>query len=573
MKRRQRIGLLATIVGLLGIVFATGAAAAGPVIDATPQKGANKLQISEVDATDPANVSVRFTWNGNISQLQSMTVRQNGNQVPTTNPESVNGDQLKRGTAIVLDQSGSMVKSGALANAVEKVKQMIADASSGERFAIVTFGSQAVIAQSMTADKHALDRALDGIKPDPRAHTALWDGVSSGMAELDKLPGYEHDLVLVTDGHDDSSKATAKQVQGDVAAGQGQGATVFALGIDEPGGLDKSGLSQLVRAGGGRFFIAPQAKDLGAAFDQVTEALGNEFKTTFKAIPKSRGANTLEMTVAGVSTQVGFTIGGVAQGATDLSPTVAAPPSSPAFFRTTAGLALALLLFGLAIGGAAYVAFYMLSTRTSALDAALNPYTEGFVAGSADEDEATGLSQSALLQRALAMTEEFAERQGFLETVESKLEMAEVPLKAAEALLIWALSLVVLTVIGFILGGVLIAAVLLILGILAGPAILNFMAKRRQRKFEEQLPDTLTLLAGALRAGFSLMQAVDAVSLEVVDPMGKELKRVVSEARLGRDLEDALDDTAIRTGSADFAWAVMAVRIQREVGETSPSSC
>jgi tight adherence protein B len=48
--------------------------------------------------------------------------------------------------------------------------------------------------------------------------------------------------------------------------------------------------------------------------------------------------------------------------------------------------------------------------------------------------------------------------------------------------------------------------------------------------------------------------------------MGKEMRRVVTEARLGRDLEEALEDTAVRTGSADFAWAVMAIRIQREVG-------
>lgn len=48
--------------------------------------------------------------------------------------------------------------------------------------------------------------------------------------------------------------------------------------------------------------------------------------------------------------------------------------------------------------------------------------------------------------------------------------------------------------------------------------------------------------------------------------MGKELRRVVTEARLGRELEEALEDTAERTGSDDFAWAVMAIRIQREVG-------
>ena len=48
--------------------------------------------------------------------------------------------------------------------------------------------------------------------------------------------------------------------------------------------------------------------------------------------------------------------------------------------------------------------------------------------------------------------------------------------------------------------------------------------------------------------------------------MGQELRRVVTEAQLGRPLEDALDASAERMDSPDFAWAVMAVKIQREVG-------
>jgi tight adherence protein B len=76
----------------------------------------------------------------------------------------------------------------------------------------------------------------------------------------------------------------------------------------------------------------------------------------------------------------------------------------------------------------------------------------------------------------------------------------------------------------------------------------------------------LQLMAGSLRAGYSLMQGVEAVAQEVQDPMGHELRRVLAEARLGRVLEDALEDMADRLGSRDFAWAVMAIRIQREVG-------
>jgi tight adherence protein B len=62
------------------------------------------------------------------------------------------------------------------------------------------------------------------------------------------------------------------------------------------------------------------------------------------------------------------------------------------------------------------------------------------------------------------------------------------------------------------------------------------------------------------------MQGVEAVSKEVGDPIGAELRRVVTEARLGRPLEEALDAAAERMDSEDFAWVVMAISIQREVG-------
>jgi tight adherence protein B len=62
------------------------------------------------------------------------------------------------------------------------------------------------------------------------------------------------------------------------------------------------------------------------------------------------------------------------------------------------------------------------------------------------------------------------------------------------------------------------------------------------------------------------MQGVEAVSQEVSEPMGHELRRVVTESRLGRPLEESLQASADRMQSADFQWAVMAIGIQREVG-------
>jgi tight adherence protein B len=91
-------------------------------------------------------------------------------------------------------------------------------------------------------------------------------------------------------------------------------------------------------------------------------------------------------------------------------------------------------------------------------------------------------------------------------------------------------------------------------------------AGRERRRFEGQLPDTLNLMATSLRAGYSLQQALEAVSGRAAAPTNREFGRVMAEIRLGRQVPDALRGIAARMGSVDFAWAVMAIEIQRDVG-------
>ncbi len=209
-------------------------------------------------------------------------------------------------------------------------------------------------------------------------------------------------------------------------------------------------------------------------------------------------------------------------------------------------------------------AAYVIVDTPADLTAALRPYSES---SHGDEGERQGQAQTALIQRAVELTEQFAERQGFLTKVEGALERANLPLRAAEAIFFYAASVAVLTALVLVTARNLVVTLIAftVLALLP-PAVLNQLAARRQKQFRAQLPDMLQLLAGTLRAGYSMMQGVEAVSQECAEPMGRELRRVVTEARLGRPLEDALDGVAKRMGSRDFAWAVMAIRIQREVG-------
>lgn len=76
----------------------------------------------------------------------------------------------------------------------------------------------------------------------------------------------------------------------------------------------------------------------------------------------------------------------------------------------------------------------------------------------------------------------------------------------------------------------------------------------------------LQLLGTTLRSGFSILQGLDTVSQQLKDPIGKEIRHVCAETRLGRPLVDALSEVAHRVRSEDFEWVVTSIGIQREVG-------
>ena len=112
------------------------------------------------------------------------------------------------------------------------------------------------------------------------------------------------------------------------------------------------------------------------------------------------------------------------------------------------------------------------------------------------------------------------------------------------------------------------------IGVVAGAVVgwltmrlsLSLRILRRRAAFSDQLPDLLQLIASTLRAGFSLPQALDAVVKEAAQPAAAEFARAMTEARIGAELDEALEAVAIRMDSDDLQWTVLAIRIQQGVG-------
>ena len=110
----------------------------------------------------------------------------------------------------------------------------------------------------------------------------------------------------------------------------------------------------------------------------------------------------------------------------------------------------------------------------------------------------------------------------------------------------------------------------IIIGAIIGLFIPRFYVKRQQKvrlnKFNDQLSDMLNLMVNGLRAGYSTMQALEAVSRELPAPICDEFRRVVQEMQIGIPMDKALDNLLRRIPSEDLDFVITAINVQREVG-------
>jgi Flp pilus assembly protein TadB len=151
------------------------------------------------------------------------------------------------------------------------------------------------------------------------------------------------------------------------------------------------------------------------------------------------------------------------------------------------------------------------------------------------------------------------------------LALAGVAMEPSAFILVTFAGGTVLALLGVVLGfgtplSIVLAIVFALLAPLVAKIVLSAGASRRRATFADQLDDTLQLLAGNVRAGYGVVQALDAVARDAEQPTSDEFARVVNQTRIGRDLNDALMDTAARMRSDDFTWAAQAIAINRETG-------
>ncbi len=148
-----------------------------------------------------------------------------------------------------------------------------------------------------------------------------------------------------------------------------------------------------------------------------------------------------------------------------------------------------------------------------------------------------------------------------------KLQQAGIPLLGTEFMALLLLSAVIVGSMAAVITKKWYAGILAAIIVVAVEYIYVLVRiEGRTNSFTNQLGDCLMMVANALRAGFSFLQAMEMISKEMEPPISEEFKHVMRDIGLGATVERALDDMDKRMGSPDFSLVVTAVLIQQQVG-------
>lgn len=239
------------------------------------------------------------------------------------------------------------------------------------------------------------------------------------------------------------------------------------------------------------------------------------------------------------------------------------------------------IIGGLFTVGLIVTGLVMSRGQTSVLQERLGRYAETTIqVASSAETEAAKPRQSPLGER----LNELLRSRSFFSKVQDDLNAADIKINVGEFFAFTAIVVIGTGLLGAmfavfpacgvdflcILDNRLSAGVFAIVGAIAGAFVprfyVGFRKSQRLKAFDNQLGDTLNLLVNALRSGYSVLQAMEAVAKELPPPISVEFRRVVQEIQLGLPMETALEHLLDRIASEDLDLVVTAINIQREVG-------
>lgn len=538
----RRLLCLLAAVGLLSVAVPAGAQTEEKFRIVGVEREGDRITIEIVTPAGPLLTSDDF--------------RVNVNGLTPEDLQSTPLEQAHRaaGAVVVVDTSGSMV--GAPIREAKRAVAAFLDALEGRAsVALVGFSDRPRVLTPFTTEHGRVRRQIPSLVA--TGETALYDGLVMGARLAAQRSPEQRNVVVLSDGADTASRASLNDAVRELRTTD---ASVIGVALQSP---EYSGdtLREITSRTGGRLLTTVDPTRLASIFADLARTLASSYSIALEN--PDPAATQVEVEVAVV--QDGVTLSAT-ETLTLPIPDVVDPDAAVDLpWLADVPVTVILTLVFLLVVAAVFLATRLLTPQATP-GRRVGWYT-GAPAGDATAAMNTDeLISAQVLERAKQAATDLAERAGALERIESEIDAAALKWKPGEVIVGSVLLGVVGTLVGFLVFDWVFAVIFGFVGFVGPAAWIKVRAGRRRARFYQQLPDVLLLIAGALRAGYSLQQAVAAVGEDATPPAADEFRRAMAEVRLGASLDHALDSMSQRLNIIDFDWTVLAIRIQREVG-------
>ena len=526
------------------IGIALGAAA----LAAVPPAAAG-VRVTGVDATSYPRV--RLTLVSSVPVSKSPRLTENGHAVTSMHAENLS---RAKSVALLVDRSQSM-KGQPFANAVAAAQAFLAAKLPEDRVAVGTFATKPVMLTEFSPMAADAQSALRSLSVDTHQGTTLYDGVVKAARSLENESYNGRVVIVVTDGNETRSTASLTNA---IKAAREAGVLLYVVAIESKQ-FNPAPLKKLAFSTGGSYRGAHSSKQLGAIYAGIARELRRTWRVEYLTAARAGDKLALKATFQGVgSAAADLAIPADASVQTTGGPSGILPRH---FYDSFLGTQLMGLLVGFLVllSGT----FVLTSVRGSRLKRRLAPHL-GETKGSKRKVDRERLQAAAGLFKATERT--FGHSRHWI-ALDRMIERADVPLRTVEFVYITAGA----GLVGGLVGAAAFKGTMAVVAAMAGLGAIPFLViwfkgRQRTKAFENQLPDLLITLAAALKAGHSFKQGLQTVVDEGRPPTSKELKRVLTEAQLGRPIDQSLQEMAVRLGSKNFEFVITAVSIQRQVG-------
>jgi tight adherence protein B len=469
-----------------------------------------------------------------------LTVRENGEAVDKLEITSLGGQ-----SAVVLAIDGSRSMRRKIDDAMTAARTFAAHRRPDQRLGIVFFSREPVVALEPTTDAAAIERAL-AEAPELPLGTKMYDAAASAVAMIKRAGVAAGSVIVLSDGADFNSAITRNELVTDARKSH---VRLFGVGLRSPS-FDPTSL-QALSTTGGDYVEAAAAEDLAGIYKRLAERQGREFLVEY------RSRQPLESDVA-----VSFSVTGVrdvvtaAYRAPDFPVPPALPDPPPTWWESGTATTSAVLAIGLLL---AFGLWMLLRPMHASMSRRISLFT-GDTTTSAEEDATEKVRE--LLEAADGRLSKWRPWVDF----ELDVELARIKWSARQIVVAVVLA-AVLVALAFILNGSPLLGAVSLVGIpIAARIVIRYRATRARRRFEDQLPDNLQVMASALRAGHSFVAALSVMVKDAPEPSRKEFRRVVQDEQLGVSVEQSLEVVHDRMRCEDVIYVGLIATLQRETG-------